>query len=144
MLKVLLTLPRGRQGSVSNGLVSVTMVAYVWLGDSRTYNMVCYDSTILWIDGLILKRCNSIANALELHLFVIKPLRCSNDKCSPWTYKGHSIARQWAMVCGVSWESFWVKLLYCKCMKSGLGFTVSTSYSFPVGVYWRLASDQFG
>ena len=34
----------------------------------------------VFVDGLIQTRCNSIADALELHLFCIKPLTCYFDQ----------------------------------------------------------------
>ena len=33
------------------------------------------------IDGLMQKRCNSSASALELHLFCMKQLKCNDNKC---------------------------------------------------------------
>ena len=37
-----------------------------------------------YLDGLMQKRCNSIADALELHLFCIKPSILSYESISVW------------------------------------------------------------
>ena len=46
-------------------------VYYIWVPN--------LSSLCLHIDGLMQKRCNSIADALELHLFCIKPSICNID-----------------------------------------------------------------